>query len=186
MLDPGRARVRLRRRQRLMPIPLEHKPADRARAGRERVPRRAPRRLRRDRRRRRIQTEVFDVEGTHAAVRYRRMRLRPDSMQGARRRPASVWECNAQFLIEACDEILVRAPTPGRSSRSSRASEGHVRLARRLDAAARGARRARDRRPPQRAPALPGRRRGAPIARRGRGRVDGFADAAREEKFSGG
>lgn len=57
------------------------------------------------------QTEVFDVEGSHAAVRYRRMliedRLRTHGGDGA------VWENAAQFLIEACVEILVRDPETG-------------------------------------------------------------------------
>lgn len=57
------------------------------------------------------QTEVFDVEGSHAAIRYRRMlledRLRTQGGDGA------VWETNAQFLIEACVEILHRDPATG-------------------------------------------------------------------------
>lgn len=54
------------------------------------------------------QTRVFDVEGCHAAVRYRRMRI-ADRLrtQGG---DGELWENNAQFLIEACDEILYRDP----------------------------------------------------------------------------
>lgn len=60
------------------------------------------------------QTKVFDVEGTRAAVRYRRM-LQEDRLDIARRAreqnpQIKSWEINAQFLIEACEEILGRDP----------------------------------------------------------------------------
>jgi hypothetical protein len=53
------------------------------------------------------QTEVFDVPGTRFAVRYRRLGYE-DSMK-ALGGDGAAWECNAQFLIDACDEILARA-----------------------------------------------------------------------------
>lgn len=52
------------------------------------------------------QTEVFDVEGSNAAVRYRRMSY--DAVRAALASDGNEVERNAQFLIEACDEILIR------------------------------------------------------------------------------
>lgn len=58
------------------------------------------------------QTRAFDIVGSRAAVRYRRMR-NAERLALARRVQANEpdsgqFEVNAQFLIEACDEILVR------------------------------------------------------------------------------
>lgn len=63
------------------------------------------------------QTELFDVEGTNAVVRYRRM-LQEDRLAIAPRAReldprVREWEINAQFLIDACDEILIRDPVSG-------------------------------------------------------------------------
>lgn len=55
-----------------------------------------------------VQTEVFDVEGSRAAVRYRRLSFKQS--QAALASDGELWEQNAQFLIEACDEILIRNP----------------------------------------------------------------------------
>lgn len=52
------------------------------------------------------QTEVFDIPGTSFAVRYHRLGYE-ESMK-ALSGDGSVWERNAQFLIDACDEILRR------------------------------------------------------------------------------
>jgi hypothetical protein len=70
---------------------------------------------------------VFDVEGSHAAVRYRRM----GSRTGCGRR-AATGRCgtnNAQFLIEACVEILHRDPDTGTLGPAVPGDDGHVRLA---------------------------------------------------------
>lgn len=58
-----------------------------------------------------VQTEVFDVEGSHAAVRYRRLRIEDRlRLHGGE---GKMWENAAQFLIEACVEILARDPDTG-------------------------------------------------------------------------
>jgi hypothetical protein len=59
------------------------------------------------------QTHVFDVEGSNAAVRYRRMRIEDRIRAQGPEDADTVWERNAQFLIEACDEILARHPETG-------------------------------------------------------------------------
>jgi hypothetical protein len=59
---------------------------------------------------------VFDVAGTHAAVRYRRMRLEDRLKSQSPEDAETVWERNAQFLIEACVEILRRDPETGHLS----------------------------------------------------------------------
>lgn len=57
------------------------------------------------------QTEVFDVAGTHVAVRYRRLGY--DESLKTLGGEGSFAERNAQFLIDACDEILYRDPETG-------------------------------------------------------------------------
>lgn len=53
-----------------------------------------------------VQTKVFDVDGSRAAIRYRRLLVeeRTRALNG----DGNLWERNAQLLIEACDEILIR------------------------------------------------------------------------------
>lgn len=55
-----------------------------------------------------VQTEVFDIPGCNVAVRYRR--LAHDTRTKIFAGDGSLWELNAQFLIDACDEILFRNP----------------------------------------------------------------------------
>lgn len=52
------------------------------------------------------QTEVFDVEGSNAAVRYRRIPHK--QVRAALASEGDEWQQNAQLLIEACEEIGVR------------------------------------------------------------------------------
>lgn len=56
------------------------------------------------------QTKLFDVEGSRAAIRYRRKlnAERRGIIRRAREQDptAADWEVNAQFLIESCEEIL--------------------------------------------------------------------------------
>lgn len=56
------------------------------------------------------QTEVFDVDGTNVAIRYRRL-----GVDRSREIFAGGTEAEAapQFLIDACDEILYRDPETG-------------------------------------------------------------------------
>lgn len=51
-------------------------------------------------------TELFPIPGTSTVIRYRR--LGHEETTAALTSPGSQWERNAQFLIKACDEILVR------------------------------------------------------------------------------
>lgn len=51
-------------------------------------------------------TETFPIPGTRTVVRYRR--LGQEQSTEALTSPGSQWERNAQFLVKACDEILVR------------------------------------------------------------------------------
>lgn len=61
------------------------------------------------------QTKVFDVEGSFAAVRYRRMRLEDREKIGSDvlGNDGKRLDVNAQFLIEACEEILLHDPETG-------------------------------------------------------------------------
>ena len=56
----------------------------------------------------RNQTETFDIPGTNVAVRYHRL-SQEDTLKAVTSE-GSEWERNAQFLIDACQEILYRNP----------------------------------------------------------------------------
>jgi hypothetical protein len=58
-----------------------------------------------------VQTKVFDVPGSNAAIRYRRLGLKESTQ--ALDSEGELWERNAQFLITACEEILIRNPDTG-------------------------------------------------------------------------
>lgn len=57
------------------------------------------------------QTEVFDIPGTNIAVRYRRLGI--EKTREVLRAEGLEWQRHAQFLIDACDEILRRDPETG-------------------------------------------------------------------------